>query len=147
MFSSFRKCDLFMCHSSKNVNRVLMKQRFFSSKGSNLNVASTNPFYLKLMENLTNVRNELLNHPLYNSIKSTKHVQKFMNVHVFCVWDFMNLVMALKQRIAPIRIPWTAPTRSQSARFINEILVGEESDEMPKNSELGFQSHLGLYLE
>ena len=49
-----------------------------------------------LLNNISETRNELLNHSIYSKLKSEHAIAKFMETHVFAVWDFMSLVKALQ---------------------------------------------------
>jgi hypothetical protein len=89
------------------------------------------------------LRARLAAHPLYANIQSAEQLRTFMESHVFAVWDFMSLLKALQGRLACVDVPWR-PTRSpESRRFINEIVLGEESDVFEGRA----ISHFELYLE
>jgi len=86
----------------------------------------------------------LLDHPLYHHIQTLRDVQIFMESHVFAVWDFMSLLKTLQNQLTCVRVPWV-PMGSASTRFfINEIVLGEESDiDLQGN----YTSHFELYLK
>lgn len=88
-------------------------------------------------------RSALLSHPLFSAVNDLARARFFMEAHVFAVLDFMSLVKSLQAKITCVTVPWVPPPHRDSARFINEIVLGEESDEI----EPGFYiSHFELYL-
>lgn len=97
-----------------------------------------NSFIEKLKPKLS----QLESHPLYSEIKSKKDLQAFMDRHVFAVFDFMSLAKALQDEFAPSGGVWVMPKSNEMARFINEIILCEESDELPSGEVM---SHFEMY--
>ena len=50
-------------------------------------------------EDLNYLRKSLVEHPLYNSMENLNDIKKFMEVHVYAVWDFMSLVKNLQMNL------------------------------------------------
>ena len=97
----------------------------------------------RLRVRLMPLKEALLNHALYAEINSLPALRLFMEHHVFAVWDFMSLLKALQRRLCCIDVPWLPAADPQATRFINEIVLAEESDEDGRD---GFLSHFALYL-
>ncbi len=97
----------------------------------------------RLRVRLTPLKNALLNHPIYGEINSLAALRLFLEHHVFAVWDFMSLLKALQARLCCVGVPWLPAADPQATRFINEIVLAEESDE---DGQGGYLSHFGLYL-
>lgn len=87
-------------------------------------------------------RSALLSHPIFSQIKNVEQMRLFMQFHVFAVWDFMSLLKTLQVGLTCVRVPWTPPTNASAARFVNEIIVAEECDEIAPGTYL---SHFELY--
>lgn len=88
-------------------------------------------------------RKAIINHEVYRSIKNIEDLRVFMEHHVFAVWDFMSLLKALQRELTCVDTPWV-PKYSGSLRYlINEIVIGEESDEGFNGNR---QSHYEMYL-
>lgn len=62
---------------------------------------------------------------------------------MYSVWDFMSLIKYLQHQIAPTRFPWTPQGDAEVRRFINELVLEEESDETNISGE--YSSHFELY--
>ena len=89
-------------------------------------------------------RGRVVRHPVYLSLESVECLRVFMEHHVFAVWDFMTLVKRLQHDATSTEVAWRPRGDSRMRRMINEIVLGEESDEIAPGRYL---SHLELYIE
>lgn len=88
-------------------------------------------------------KERLEQHPVYEAVATIEDLQCFMQHHVYSVWDFMSLIKYLQSIIAPTEYPWTPRGDADVRRFINELVLEEESDETHISGE--FSSHFELY--
>ena len=89
---------------------------------------TNNPHLSQLQTNIAPLQTQLNTHSIYKKLNSLDALKQFMSIHVFAVWDFMNLLTTLQQHFTSVTIPWSPPKDTQIARFINEIKLEEESD-------------------
>lgn len=92
---------------------------------------------------------ELDAHPVYRAVRTLGDARVFMAHHVYAVWDFMSLLKGLQAALAPARHPWAPTANAASRRFINEIVLEEESDLGPPVADGArtYASHFELYGE
>jgi Protein of unknown function (DUF3050) len=96
-----------------------------------------------LREAIAGARHQVLNHAIYDSVRTLDDVRCLMQHHVFAVWDFMCLAKRLQRDLTSLHVLWRPPASTGLARFINGIILAEESD----TDADGFpMSHLEMYL-
>lgn len=106
-------------------------------------IPTASPSIEMIEARLAPLRARLAAHPLYPSIRTPEQLRVFMESHVYAVWDFMSLLKALQRALTCVDVPWVPTRFPASRRFINEIVLGEESDEYEGRP----ASHFELYLE
>lgn len=84
-------------------------------------------------------------HPIYAAVRTSDDLRVFMQHHVYSVWDFMSLIKYLQNEVAPARWPWVPHGDASVQRFINELVLEEETDIALPGQE-GHTSHFMLYL-
>ncbi len=96
---------------------------------------------------LTPIREKLENHEIFTKINSVADLVVFMEHHVFAVWDFMSLLKKLQFDLVPKGSPWIPNPNGNLVRFVNEIVMEEESD-LAYGIEDGsqYKSHFEIYL-
>jgi len=94
---------------------------------------------------IESLRVKLEAHPIYAWVRTLDDLRVFMQHHVYSVWDFMSLIKYLQNEVAPARWPWTPGGDASVQRFINELVLEEETDVALPGSE-GHTSHFMLYL-
>lgn len=97
-----------------------------------------------LLKTARPLRDQVASHGVYRSLATLEKVHIFMENHVFAVWDFMSLVKSLQSCLTSVSVPWLATEDPLSRRFINEIVLDEESDD---DGQGGYLSHFELYLQ
>ena len=89
-------------------------------------------------------KERLLQHSLYDKVKTIADLNCFLENHVYAVWDFMSLLKGLQAQLTCTTTPWF-PTKNLGTRYlINEIVLAEESDLTIDGRR---QSHYEMYVE
>lgn len=85
---------------------------------------------------------QVMDHPIYRAVDRSS-LPCFMEHHVFAVLDFMWLLKSLQVSLTSTEIAWIPVGEPTIRRFINEIVLGEESDAVGER----YVSHFDLYVE
>lgn len=85
----------------------------------------------------------LAGHPVWATLRDRPSLVRFMETHVYCVWDFMSLLGALRSSTAGGGLPWRPVGDPRVRRLVNEIVLAEESDRLPDGR---VAAHFELYL-
>ncbi|QOP41108.1 DUF3050 domain-containing protein [Sulfurimonas marina] len=101
------------------------------------------------LEEIAEYREKLAQHPVYAAVKSMDDLNVFMAHHVYSVWDFMSLAKYLQNCFAPSQTPWMPRANTDVQRFINDIILEEETDlGLPlADGTPTYSSHFELYTQ
>ena len=100
------------------------------------------------LDSLIPLKQKLETHPIFERINSVEELKIFMEHHVFAVWDFMSLLKKLQKDLVPNGSPWIPNPNGNLVRFINEIVMEEESDQaFGMENEITYTSHYQIYLD
>jgi DUF3050 family protein len=72
-------------------------------------------------------RDDLGTHALYRELETLEDLRRFMESHVFALWDFMSLLKRLQQALTCVTVPWVPPLSPRAARLVNQAVLHEES--------------------
>ena len=96
------------------------------------------------VQDLEPLKDKLRNHSLYNNIKDVEDLKIFSSTHVYAVWDFMSLLKFLQIKLTSTSLPWFPSKNTTTAKLINEIVAGEETDEDQNGKPM---SHFEMYID
>ena len=102
-----------------------------------MNVATIN-------NSIQSQKEQLLQHTLYNKVRTIEDLHCFLENHVYAVWDFMSLLKALQSKLTCTSTPWFASPNPETRYLINEIVLAEESDLTLDGKR---SSHYEMYIE
>ena len=95
-------------------------------------------------QSIQSQKDSLLHHPLYKKVQTIEDLHRFLESHVYAVWDFMSLLKAIQSKLTCTSTPWFPTTNTETRYLINEIVCAEESDLTLDGRR---QSHYEMYLE
>ncbi|WP_396192801.1 DUF3050 domain-containing protein [Flavobacterium sp.] len=98
----------------------------------------------KINASIQSQKDQLLQHALYEKVKSVEDLHTFLENHVFAVWDFMSLLKALQEKLTCTTTPWLPTGNPETRYLINEIVVAEETDLTIDGKRL---SHFEMYID
>ena len=98
-------------------------------------------------DRIAGLQDRLAGHAIYGALRELADLRVFMAHHAYSVWDFMSLCKYLQGVLAPTAQPWRPVGDATVRRFINELVMEEESDEAPGGAEDAplYSSHFELY--
>lgn len=98
----------------------------------------------KINTSIQSQKDQLLQHSLYEKVKTVEDLHTFLENHVFAVWDFMSLLKALQEKLTCTTTPWLPTGNPETRYLINEIVLAEETDLTLDGKRL---SHFEMYVD
>jgi len=82
-------------------------------------------------------------HPVFVAVNSILRLQRFVEIHVYAVWDFMCLIKALQRKLIRCQRLWLPPQNPLANHLIHSLMIEEESDHYGDNQ---YSSHFEWYV-
>lgn len=98
----------------------------------------------RINQSIEPMRQQIINHKVYDAINDVADLQIFMQYHIYAVWDFMSILKALQNNLTCTSVPWYPKGSADTRALINEIVAGEESD-VDRNGIN--KSHFEMYID
>merc|ERR1711959_165893 len=99
----------------------------------------------RIEKRIAPLRRQLREHKLYNAIEDAQDLRRFVEMHVFAIWDFMSLLKALEVQYTSVKsLPWIPAENGAIARLITEMVMRYECDANEKGEAM---SHFEMYLQ
>ncbi|WP_395064330.1 DUF3050 domain-containing protein [Flavobacterium sp.] len=98
----------------------------------------------KINTSIQSQKDQLLQHALYEKVRTVEDLNTFLENHVFAVWDFMSLLKALQEKLTCTTTPWLPTGNPETRYLINEIVLAEETDLTIDGKRL---SHFEMYMD
>lgn len=86
---------------------------------------------------------QVATHPVYAMLANVEAAVQFMELQVWCVWDFMFVAKSVQIGVGCYSVPWVPPRDAAMVAIINEIISSEEADLGPDGT---YQSHFEIYI-
>ena len=93
------------------------------------------------------LKKNLESHPIFSNLNSLKRSKGFYGMSCFCSLGFHVFLKKLQQMYVPHGSPWLPNSNGNVVRFINEIVMEEESDKAFSSNVQKYSSHFEIYLE
>ncbi|CAG9319831.1 unnamed protein product [Blepharisma stoltei] len=101
--------------------------------------------YSQVVAKLKPLRTDLVS--AYSSIKleSLPATRVYMKNFIYQAWAVISTLKALRSKLSPSTVPWYPPEDENSVRYINEILLDEETDVAGQPQQ--YSSHYNLFIK
>jgi hypothetical protein len=101
-----------------------------------------NKFLKATKDNIVPLKNGITSHEIFGAVSTIGQMRVFMEHHIFAVYDFMCLLKELQNKLTCTTSPWVPKSEKLVRRFINHMVLEEETDE---DGQGGYASHLEMY--
>lgn len=81
----------------------------------------------RLTESIAPVREELLDHDVYDAVADADELSAFLDHHAFVVWTHLSILTALRRDLTGVSLPWVPADDPLLRGLVNELALETES--------------------